>query len=78
MPNTARQFNGTSVVAVIHDPLLGELQITVAKPRSAPPPCAAAVPADVCANRIAPAANHPTGPPVTSRSRASGKGGRYD
>jgi hypothetical protein len=63
MPNTARQFNGTSAVAVIHDPLLGELQVVVSKPGRARPSSAPFVLDEAPAETVAAPAHQPTGPP---------------
>jgi hypothetical protein len=77
MTRTAQIFNRSRIVRIEHDDLLGELQVSVSKPRPARPP-AAPVPAEdaLAAYCIIPPATPATGPPVAcQRPRTSGKGG---
>lgn len=77
MPNHARQFNGKSIVTVIHDPLLGELQVVVSAPGTSRPPAPSTTPEDAPAGSVVASAHRPTGPPSTSQVVARSKGGRH-
>lgn len=77
MPNHARQFNGKSIVTVIHDPLLGDLQVVVSEPGTTRPPGTPTAPEDALAGSVVASAHPPTGPPPASHVAARSKGGRH-
>ncbi len=73
MPNHARK----SVATVIHDPLLGDLQVVVSEPGTTRPPAPSTTPEDAPAGSVVAPAHRPTGPPSASKVAARRKGGRH-
>jgi hypothetical protein len=70
-------LNRAVVREVIHDDLLGELQVVISKPRRARPPATPVLADDAPADTVAAPAHRPTGPPPAPKMAIRVTGRRH-